>query len=608
LKFKEKPALMPVMKLAFLFVLFIGGSVWARPTSEDFERWANSQEWQNLLHMQAGPYHPESKIRGGEFFLHPKGHRDPRAEMEMDFERMFEASAEIQIQTQCRFLARRDYFLRQKAVTANQILACAFSDEWLQKLNAQKISLIFASGYMNSAASSFGHTFLRLENPTHQGGRELLDYGINFSARTEDTQGALYALYGLFGFFPGKFAMLPYHQMIKDYTHLEGRDLWEYELNFTPEEVRRVLYHLLELENSYVDYYFLDDNCSFMILKILEVGRPGLNLADDEEFFVIPLDTVKRALPIIAKVQYRPSLETEWQQRLGLLSKAQREQIQNLQPDSAAIDLQQLVPVSLEAASYFVALKELENHERWKNLNYQLKLEQAKQTNAVTEFKVATPSPAPHEGHHSSGVELGFSQIDSEQAMTFGTRAAFHDQLSRQVGVPPFSHLEVLGLRWRILTTSQIIPIRYRILETLSTRPVSLFETPVSWGVSLGGDSWNGSSLRSHATGRVGLSLDLIPEKVRWTQLAKGGTHQEIERGFQFVAGSDSRLWILWTPRIRSFFQFEWTRFPSFESRQTVFQQAIDLDLQLELRVGWSTWELAGERRIEKFLFLLQNF
>ncbi len=595
---------MPVMKLAFLFVLLVAAPGWAGPTAEDFDKWSKSAEWWNLLHMQKGDFGLESKIRGGDFFLNSEGRRNPQAELETDYQQMFEGSAESQTKAQCRFLARRDFFLRMKAVAADRLKPCAFSDEWLKRLNAQKISLIFASGYLNSAPSSFGHTFLRLENPIHQGGQELLDYGINFSARTSGTQGALYALYGLLGFFPGKFAMLPYHQLIKDYTHLEGRDLWEYELNFTSEEVRRVVYHLLELESSYVDYYFLDDNCSFLILKVLEVGRPGLQLAKDDEFFVIPLDTVKKVIPIVSKFHYRPSLETEWNQRVRLLNSEQRRQIRDLSSETRLTEL--ATPV-LEAANYFVALKELENYEQWKGLSYNLKREQASRGKQDSGFQVTQPLKAPHESHNSSAIETGLSERENK-AMTLGLRAAFHDQLSNQNGVPPFSHLEVLGFRWRATTSSQIVPIRYRVLETLSTRPVTEFETPMSWGVLVGGDSWDFNSTQNQATARVGLSVDPWPDRIRWTVLAVGGAEDEQDRSFQFVTGADSRLWILWADKIRSLVQAEWTRHPSFESSKISVQQAFDLDQQLELRLGWAQSELAGKRRIEKSLFLLQNF
>ena len=52
--------------------------------------------------------------------------------------------------------------------------------------------------------------------------------------------------------------MLPYYEKIKEYSNLENRDIWEYSLEFTPDEVERMLLHLWELKDIYTDYYFFD--------------------------------------------------------------------------------------------------------------------------------------------------------------------------------------------------------------------------------------------------------------------------------------------------------------------------------------------------------------
>jgi hypothetical protein len=601
------------MKLAFLFLCLAASLDYPARAADlkalskpNFVAWAQSSEWQNLLHMQKTVWGERSKILGGDFFLNSIGSKNSLAELQTTYQQMFEAATPIQSRIQCRFLARRDFFFRQDPSLKAKAQSCRFSEEWLRRLNATRISLIFASGYMNSAASSFGHTFLKLQSPQNVGGQELLDYGINFAARTQDTQGALYALYGLLGYFPGSFAMLPYHQMIKDYTNLEGRDLWEYELNFSPEEVQRVLFHLLELEGSYVDYYFLDDNCSFMILKALEIGRPGLQLAKDDEFFVIPLDTVKRARNLVSNIRYRPSLETEWRQRRQKLTTEQREEILRLSPDRGPQDLRDLDVVTLSAASYAITLKELEDGQSWKNLNYNVQRELARRK-AMDDFRVQMPEHSPDEGHDSSAVEIGF--VDQKrQAALVGVRAAFHDSLSRNVGVPPFSHLEVLSLQWLAPEWQQILPRRYRLLETLSTRAISEFEKPISWGVTVGGDAKDQNFIQNQATGRIGYSFDLSPEKIRWTHLIVGGLAQDLANDVQLVVGYDSRLWLNWSERIRSLAQFEWTRFPNFTESNLQMQQAFDLTEQLELRAGWASYESQGHRQIEKRMSLLMNF
>ena len=156
--------------------------------------------------------------------------------------------------SQCRYLARTSWLKKELSVYPEDLQPCLERDSWKELLGAKEIYLIFAASDLSSAASSFGHTFLRLHNPKNTGKLDLLDYGVNYAAVTGEESGALYAIKGLFGSYPGTFSMQPYHQKIREYTNLEGRDLWEYRLHLTPEEVTFIIDHLLELEGSWAPY------------------------------------------------------------------------------------------------------------------------------------------------------------------------------------------------------------------------------------------------------------------------------------------------------------------------------------------------------------------
>ena len=522
-----------------------------------------------------------SAVQGDHFFLTKEGRENPLAELKETYKQMFEQSAAAE-KTQCRFLARRDFFPRHSKLNlSGEFKTCAFSADWLARLNAQKVSLIFAAGYLNSAGSSFGHTFLRLESPSNANRSELLDYGINFAARTSQEKGALYALYGLFGFFPGSYSMLPYHQMIKDYSNLEGRDLWEYQLNLTLEEVKRLQFHLLELEGSYFDYYFLSDNCSFEILKLIEIARPGMVLAKDSELFMIPLDAVKTLKSLITTKKYRPSLETKWQ----LIRK-------NLKPErrKAILDFKQslnsasaLTIEELEAAQSYLALKEVEDPKAWSPKVFELSKERAKRGGQVhLESEVATPS-SPDQSPNSSALQLGYLEA-GEKSPVFGFHFAFHDSYSRDAELSPFSHLELGAIQFGKYLQ------RYRILEMLSTKAINQFETPVSWGLILGGDQdvFEPQKVRSKALGRVGLSFDLADDQWRVTNLLLLGAAENSEGHAKATAGVSSRLWGHWNTWARSGLEATVLRMEEQEKRELTFTQAFDLNSQLELRLHLS--------------------
>lgn len=573
------------------------------------QQWASSSQWRNLLHYRKNVIFGEkSIIQGPTFFLSPEGSTNSYAELKATYEGMFISSSDIQQKTQCRYRARREFFLERIEKTSSlTVWPCPAAEKWLQDLHAESLSLIFASSYLSSAASSFGHTFFKFNNPKNKDGKEILDYAVNFAARTEDHTGALYVLYGLFGYFPGTFGISPFHQMTKEYTHLEGRDIWEYQLNFSAKEVKLLLYHLLELENSSFDYYFLDDNCSYALLKVLEVARPGLEIANEDELYLIPIDSVKRIRSLVTKKIYRPSLATIWKEQLKNLNSKQVRMIKEENWPQA--DLQ-----TLEAAQDYTSLKQFENSSVWKEKNFAVSKERAKRGQAigVRDQLLKTLSEealAPDLGPDSARISLGYLESSSKKYSVFGFHLAFHDLLSRNQGASPFSHLEVLGFDFQSSKVENILLRRYRILEMLSTASVDAFDWPLSWGISLGGNSFQNqrARLQDHLLGNFGWSFNFFHEKIRFSPLFEVGIKEDEKESYQPVFGLHPRMWILWTPSVRSLFEYQENQGYSLRQSFWQFQQAIDLNDQLELRIGYKESRFYGRQESEKFFSLWQN-
>jgi hypothetical protein len=203
---------------------------------------------------------------------------------------------------------------------------------------------VFAGNYPDNPGSVFGHTFLKVtssENSRLQFAEgkssshlDILDYAINYAAYATDEIGFVYAFKGLFGGYYGYFSMDPYYQKVNDYSEGEGRDLWEYRLNFSREDATFLLSHFWELKNSaLMNYYFLDDNCSLMILALIEVAKPEWNLVAPHPLVVVPLETIKKlkAIPgAIQSVQYRPSIRKRSDENFASLSSAEKSEVKKL--------------------------------------------------------------------------------------------------------------------------------------------------------------------------------------------------------------------------------------------------------------------------------------
>jgi len=148
------------------------------------------------------------------------------------------------------------------------------------------------------------------------------------------------------------------------------------------------------------------------------------------------------------------------------------------------------------------------------------------------------------------------------------------------------------------------------LIETLSTETVSAFQWPLSWGLSLGGEAipLEPTKVRHQISGKVGWSYDFLSQKFRWTNLFSGAFQQDQEGQVQLTPGFDSRLWMIWHPRVRSFFHYEVFRFPLWSQESLRAGQAFDLNDQLELRLGWRGFQEADKTLVEKSFSLHQNF
>jgi len=276
---------------------------------------AEAPYWKLLLH-----YHEslcggsKSDIDGRNFFLSKKGRTDPEAELEATLAAFFEPDPQDpeKEHPQCRFPARYDWLKKELSLDPDKCPAkeCPRFESWRSKLNPESLSMIFAGYYMNNPASMYGHTFLKLGRKGMEDGNGLLDYTVNFAAVTNTRNGIAFAVLGLSGGYPGTFSTNPYYMKIQQYNNLESRDIWEYQLRMDPAALDRFVRHLWEMGHTSISYYFLNKNCSYQLLPMLEVADPRYHMGERFRFRAIPLDTLRSVLDqpgLVSGFQFRPS-------------------------------------------------------------------------------------------------------------------------------------------------------------------------------------------------------------------------------------------------------------------------------------------------------------
>ena len=211
----------------------------------------------------------------------------------------------------CRFPARYAWLAKTLEIDPTRIPRpppCPEVDNILRAIDGQSVAMVFASGYVNSPASMFGHTFLRIDSRLKS---PLLSFAVNYAARTDPADGGLtFTVKGMFGGYQGFYSVMPYYDKVREYSNIDQRDLWEYSLNLTPDEVRRLLLHLIELKDIPTDYFFLDENCSYELLFLVDAARPEARLTETmDRYWVIPMDTVRAVIGagLVDNLVWRPS-------------------------------------------------------------------------------------------------------------------------------------------------------------------------------------------------------------------------------------------------------------------------------------------------------------
>lgn len=455
---------------------------------------AHSPTWHLLLRYEPAhtPSGVRSEARSAHYFLASDGRENPESEL-LALATALQSTITGDEHAACRFPARAAWFNAQTNPSAPAI-SCPAYDEWRGLVNPQQATLVFASDYLNSPSSMFGHTFLRLDAPDQTENTRLLAYAVNYAAQADAKNPFTFAIKGLSGGYPGVFSLMPYYEKVKEYSDMENRDLWEYQLDLAPDEVKRLLAHLWELRSVEFPYYFLTRNCSFQLLALLEFARPGLALRKDFPVQAIPTDTVRRALlepGMLRKMTYRPAAERQLLMAARhfpdeVNTTARRlaqtpESITTLAPDKEA--------AALETAfdySYYQFMAGNHTPEQTRTMRTLLT---RRATIDLPEQRLKPEQPAvdPASGHPTARLALAAGHARDAGYLALRLRPAYHDLLDSPGGYRPGAHIDFLDGEVRLDEDSQRLRLeRLAAIDIDSLAPFDAFFKPVSWFFGVG--------------------------------------------------------------------------------------------------------------------------
>lgn len=477
----------------------------ARSEALDQERF-----WHLLLHYKKtlfGSY--ESEQDAPQFFASPTGKVDPWAELAAALESFFKSPADLQTgeeHPQCVYPARYKWLAERLAFdpTRLPLQRCERLQDWLQDINPERITLVFASHYLNNPASMFGHTLLRVDRKQRGAQQKLLNYGINYAA-VADTDNALAYIYkGLFGGFKGVFSLYPYYVKVQEYSNFENRDLWEYELNFSDDQMDYFLRHVWELGGNYFDYWYFDENCSYHLLALLEVADPSLHLTDRFWYHVIPGETIKvvTAQPrLVVRRVYRPSLMSQLNQKRLQMSSVEQKIFYQLVNDPDAIrdpDYLALSPpekaLVLDAYLDYAQYRDMQRAQTGIAIDPTTRriLLERSQINAR---RMDPPQPVlfsspPELGHGSARIGVRTGRNEDEPFEEISIRPAYHDLLAKDAGYGWGSQILFLDLAARHYRDSDLTKLdRFKLIDIASLTPYDPLFDKTSWTLSVGIDT-----------------------------------------------------------------------------------------------------------------------
>lgn len=246
---------------AFLFIPLAGGC--AELSEQNYSQkqlleLSRHPAWHALLHLRRG----EPQITDTKFLL-AATHFSPLEEMIQTL-RFIHQSRPPAL---CRFPARYLWLKKMLALKNVPELHCPEIDEFDAKAPHESIAYVFASENVSAPASVLGHSFLKFSG-VNQAGKPL-SHAVSFYTDADSVNAAKLLWESMVTGKKGLFSLFPYSQEEDKYLDKEQRNLWQFELDLSPEERALIRNHLFELRQVDLTYFFHSYNCASVLRNII---------------------------------------------------------------------------------------------------------------------------------------------------------------------------------------------------------------------------------------------------------------------------------------------------------------------------------------------------
>ena len=554
-------------------LLFFSYSAFAQdaisPSLEKLKLLANSQQWSHLLHYRKHPFSGRyiSQNDSPNFFLAKNGKSSLIAELQADLHAFSLTDLADNQSAQCQFPARYYWLKQQLPELQFTDQSCSELEQWRNQLSAEHLTLIFPASHINSPSSMYGHTLIRLDKKDPKSNK-LLAHSVNFAANADpDDNELVFSWKGLTGGYPGVVSVLPYYAKTNEYSHMEYRDIWEYKLNLNKAETDQFVRHIWETKDTFFDYFFFDENCSYRLLALLDASSERIDVTDDFTFTAMPVDTI-RALQkrgLVDDTDYRPSAASEIEHKSQhvsqqVLETARRlvEQSDDIQSTTLKLNEQEKIQALELAYAYarYLAVQKRKANPVLRKRTLDILSARAKHPNSAGFAPIPEPSYRDDQGHLSQRLQVkggstlsdkrNGSRSDHLGFIDLNYRAAFHDVMDPPQGFVPGSQIQMGSLSLRLWDGGSVRVQQFQVVDILSLTHQTYFQQPIAWSVSGGLDRFIGADAELYGYLHTGFGKAWLTSMGRFYGLAQVQllADNQFHKGAQFSIGP--RLGWLW--------------------------------------------------------------
>lgn len=482
---------MPLKALIFLYIIFIFGLT--NVLADEESEFAKSRQWQvTMQYWKNIAGQTVSRIDDPSFFYSKFGKHDPEKELKAYLKALRNNSnlEDLICKRPARFRVVNEKFkLVEKGLV--KVPSCERLEKWKAGLGKKAIALIFPAAYLNNPASMYGHTFLRFNS--NSGSKDaLLAYGASFGATTGQDGGVAFAAKGLLGGYLATFSLEPYYDLTRKYGDIEHRDIWEYELKLTEEEIERALDFIWEVGNSYVDYFFFDENCSMYVLATLEYARPSLYLLENFGLYVIPSDTLRvlnQESGLVGEVLFRASLTSRLENQAKFLNDEDIELAKGIAEGQSSVNSPK-VTANLAEFSFdyleYLSNKSKISVEDSRRLSIEI-LKKRSELEQISE-KPQIQGERPDLSHPSGKLSVSTGLRDDSFFSEYRIRPSYHDNLDPSEGLIRGQSIQFFDLKFRHYEHDNFELTSFYPIAIQSFAPVGKVFSPVSWELNVGLD------------------------------------------------------------------------------------------------------------------------